>query len=189
MVSIENLNWIAGLLEGEGCFHAKKKYSYPLVTCAMTDEDVILRLQNLLGGTVYIKTPDPHGTYKTVYRWEMQGGKAAGVMMTLYPFLFFRRQAKIREILTAWRERKKHRTRQCRRGHQFTAETTTYGSMKKSGQRYYYRLCRICAKERGDLRIANKIGDPEIQKMVLEDGPGRSPFKGNKSAQREKAAF
>jgi hypothetical protein len=172
MVSIMDLSWIAGLLEGEGCFHSKKKYGYPLVTCAMTDEDVILRLQNLLGGSIYTKTLDPRGTYKTAYRWEIQGGKAAGIMMTLYPFLFSRRQTKIREILTAWRERKKYRTRNCRRGHQFTAETTTYGSMIRSGQQYYYRLCRICAKERGDLRIANKVGDPEIQRMILEDGPG-----------------
>ena len=102
------LSWLAGLMEGEGSFQWKRNNrrgtQYPVVQLTMTDEDVVKRARQIAGvGTL-------HGPYdngpgrKPRYMWCVQKKvDSVGLMMTLYPMMGLRRQARIREILLEWR--------------------------------------------------------------------------------------
>lgn len=95
------LGWIAGLLEGEGYFGTKK--GYPCITLNMTDEDIVRRAQTVLGGNV--SGPYNYRSHEKPI-WQLnitKQAQAAGWMMTLYPMMGLRRQARIREILLKWR--------------------------------------------------------------------------------------
>lgn len=98
MVEARDIHWLAGLLEGEGCFRFHG--SSPQISCLMTDRDVIERAQTMLGGSILTRTRPPNKTSHTVC---IHGRQAAGWMMTLYSMLGQRRQAKIRETLRLWK--------------------------------------------------------------------------------------
>lgn len=113
MISQRDLGWLAGLLEGEGCFRwhrqirrdGRPDWFAPRILLQMTDEDIVRRAQAVVGiGHVR----GPYGPYKggTKAHWAWtvsRNADAVGLMMTLYPLMGERRQAKIREILDAWR--------------------------------------------------------------------------------------
>lgn len=72
-----NLNYIAGLFDGEGCVRIHKKikantitYS-PLVEMNITNEEVVDYLVQHVGGHKYVKTWNNDKGWKTVYRWIM----------------------------------------------------------------------------------------------------------------------
>lgn len=108
------LAWVAGLLEGEGCFRlhrdnqrwGSRRYTYlrPRVICAMTDRDVIDRLQAVTGmGRIGLgrKTAPGHKTY---WQWTVsRDNDAIELMRTLYPHMGERRRNKIEEICIWWR--------------------------------------------------------------------------------------
>jgi hypothetical protein len=95
-----DLHWAAGLLEGEGCFFSHPHSGSQQITVGMTDNDIILRLQQLFGGRVTEKTPK-NPKHKIQWHWTIHGSRARGVMMTLYRLFGTRRQAKIFEVLSA----------------------------------------------------------------------------------------
>lgn len=109
------LAWVAGIVEGEGCFsmdtrQARKKGGkvYINIRVAMVDEDVVRKLHKISGvGTVLGPILSPsraEHNYQPLYIWAVQKQKdAAALMMTLYPLMGIRRQAKITECLAAWR--------------------------------------------------------------------------------------
>jgi hypothetical protein len=108
MVSVKDLAWLAGLLEGEGCFSTNGRAAHRgiRVSINMTDLDVLERVHALakgvLGGPYY---PDEknHGK-KPYWKWTVsRQADAAGLMMTVYPLMGERRQARIREMLERWR--------------------------------------------------------------------------------------
>jgi hypothetical protein len=106
--------WVAGLLEGEGCFRlhrdnqtwGSRKYVYlrPRVVCSMTDQDVIERLQELTGmGRIALGRKTNPG-YKPYWQWTVsRDGDALELMRAVYPHMGERRRAKIEEIFTWWR--------------------------------------------------------------------------------------
>lgn len=105
------LHWLAGILEGEGCFHLQSKKSsgvYIQISMNMTDEDVVRKAQKIAGvGKVYgpYQRKAPSGAAaKQVWLWQvMKQADAAALMMTLYPLMGQRRQNKITELLAVWR--------------------------------------------------------------------------------------
>ena len=103
MISIKELHWLAGILEGEGCFHSNHGRRHQAkITLSMTDEDVVRRVAKIFNNTVTMKPPSNQGN-RMVFAVAKTSAPAAAWMMTLYPLLGNRRRAKIREILTAWR--------------------------------------------------------------------------------------
>ena len=108
MVTEREILWLAGFLEGEGCFgtwvlSAKPKiYRSPRLVVTSTDKDVLDKASILLGGTSRTKRVLPSG--KTAYQVAVGGAKAIGWMMTLYQFMGERRKSKIREVITKWVE-------------------------------------------------------------------------------------
>ena len=98
----ENLAWLAGLVEGEGCFQYSKSRCLSLVI-AMTDEDVLRKARAISGmGHVYGPTR-PGGVRKAYWRWAVnRQADTYALMIALYPWLGSRRQAAVRDVVYRW---------------------------------------------------------------------------------------
>lgn len=99
---IESIIWLAGLLEGEGCFGLKNDPKggrrSPRVSLAMCDEDVVMTVGRMFNRKVQTRKPDrPNWSKK--YIVDILGKGAVHVMEKVLPYMHSRRAGKIREIL------------------------------------------------------------------------------------------
>ena len=113
-ITVKEIMWLAGFLEGEGSFmwspnakgpSGRSKNMATIVACS-TDLDVVQHAGRLLGEGICKQAkriPDTWVSTKPLYRCRIRGARAIGWMMTLYPLMGTRRQAKIRDILTKWK--------------------------------------------------------------------------------------
>ena len=101
-VSKSDLMWLAGLIEGDGCFHLTKS-GRPIIFIEMTDKDVIDRVGNLWDSLVYVNKPEK-SHYKPSYRSSVFNNKAKAFMIALKPYMSSRRQSKIAEIIQTCNE-------------------------------------------------------------------------------------
>jgi len=105
MIDPGDIRWLAGLLEGEGCFLYK---STPSIVLKMKDKDVVEHAANLLGGRgVRLGAPPVKPQWNQQYSCAVYGARAAGWMMTLYGLMGMRRKDKIREVLAKWKVAKR----------------------------------------------------------------------------------
>lgn len=122
MINLKDLYWLAGILEGEGCFFARKgskikdtkrkkskingtHHTIFGINLYMNDEDVIRRASNIMrphDNRYHDKAPD-YRTNSMGYGFNVSGKHAIAWMMTLYPLMGNRRKQKIREIITFWK--------------------------------------------------------------------------------------
>lgn len=94
--------WLAGLLEGEGCFSNRSdRYCSPLVQLMMTDKDVVVRAAKAMGAHKVVQCRTPTKAGKVIYRANVYGSTALEVMRNVMPFMGERRFQKISEILWA----------------------------------------------------------------------------------------
>ena len=98
----QEITWISGLLEGEGCFDlAKNKYSR--VRLYMTDKDIVKRYVNICNknniNTPSIKT-QIRNNRKDIYGLTIYGNNAQILMNLVLPFMGKRRSQKIKELIT-----------------------------------------------------------------------------------------
>ena len=93
MISLSEIAWLAGLLEGEGCFTFSKG---PDVVLKMTDKDVVERAASLMGAKVIARDPK-NIKWKRTYCASIHGYQAIAWMLTIYPFMGERRKEKIIE--------------------------------------------------------------------------------------------
>jgi len=109
MIETIDIYWLAGLLEGEGCFSCSDNNGYPcpVVQVAMSDEDIIQRAAAILGGGGKVRVRlNPKGTFehkKPIYVFRTTGQEAIEWMFTLYSLMGERRRAKIEEIIITWK--------------------------------------------------------------------------------------
>jgi len=113
-VTTAELAWLAGLLEGEGCFfvHTDKRRHpqgnrCPIVHLNMTDGDIVRRAATITGvgrvGGPYARKSRPH--HKPYWQWQVwKKADALWLMKELYPYMGERRQVKIGEILNEFKE-------------------------------------------------------------------------------------
>jgi len=104
--------WLAGLLEGEGSFMAgpPSAPNQPRITVAMTDEDIIARVAEMLGVSVIpIKAGNPQ--HKQVFAARKVGAGAVEWMCTLRPHMGIRRRAQIDKALDSYDPGKRRRQR------------------------------------------------------------------------------
>lgn len=95
-MDLEDKIWLAGLLEGEGCFDLHRG-KYPRVRVGMSDRDVVGRAATLFGSKVRLSLkPRPNSA---MWHAEISGSKAERVMNEILPYMGARRSAKIAEIL------------------------------------------------------------------------------------------
>ena len=105
MILSVDLYWLAGLLEGEGCFNMSgSKVGSARLSLNMTDLDVVERAAKLVGAE--IKYPKQYPNRKKVYRIELFSNKAAGWLMTLYPLMGERRKQAIENTLSIWKSQR-----------------------------------------------------------------------------------
>jgi len=104
-ITRENLCWLAGLLEGEGCFNWSKAGS-PLISIAMTDLDVIEKVRDLIHPTAQIYSVQKNDKCKVIYRFKTYGINSIEWMKLLYPLMGLRRREKITEIINLWENKK-----------------------------------------------------------------------------------
>lgn len=115
MPDTRDLYWLAGLLEGEGYFGfvGPRRPDGTIVggscriTLGMTDHDVMQRARDVMayGPLLHRKKPSALSK-KPQWQFTVDGRRAAGWMMTLYPLLGARRQQRIRESLDLWRRQR-----------------------------------------------------------------------------------
>lgn len=100
---MKNVYYIAGLLEGEGCFGIYN--NCPSITICMTDKDTIELAKNIIDikDNNTIKYTVRELPRKPMYSLNVSGNVAIQWMMTLYSLMSSRRKSKIREILNAWK--------------------------------------------------------------------------------------
>ncbi len=117
MLSPNDLNWLAGFIEGEGYFGYNDT---PRFVVGSTDKDVIERASRILGQKITLERRRridfriPDTKLKDMYRISICAIKAIGWMMTLYSLMGLRRKEKIREIITIWKSRSSYGVNQRR---------------------------------------------------------------------------
>ena len=110
-LTVKDIAWLAGLYEGEGWFGGaiskgvryKKPYWYPCIRIVSTDQDIMKRVSILIdrpvnGPYMAKKSTKPYWQVTTVC------SRAIGLAMMLYPLLGNRRQARVRELISKWKE-------------------------------------------------------------------------------------
>lgn len=102
-----NRAWVAGILEGEGCFSIrtmqKKTGTYHAfcVKLAMTDRDIVERFHSIVGFGKFRGPVVQGGVYKDIYIWTITGQKKVKEMCeAMLPLMGIRRSAKICEVLS-----------------------------------------------------------------------------------------
>lgn len=106
MLTAGDIRQLAGLFEGEGSFMLDKGRSAK-ISIASTDRDVM----DWVSGLIHLPVHGPYSNTKgftpkakPLYVINSTGAVAAGLMMTLYPFMGIRRKEKIHSVLTEWRK-------------------------------------------------------------------------------------
>ena len=102
-----DVNWIAGLLEGEGCFTKRTKpgtiRSRVCIMCQMTDSDVLHKLCKI-AGVGKVRGPYNNGPRGKLprYTWQVNGSLAYVLMKELFPHMCSRRQARISKLVSEY---------------------------------------------------------------------------------------
>lgn len=105
-MTTEETAWLAGLLEGEGCFAVtSKSRARPdvRVELKMTDRDVVLRAAALMGfGPSRLRmNVSPYPRHKDTHVVSARAEDAVRVMLAVRPYMGARRGARIDECLAA----------------------------------------------------------------------------------------
>lgn len=107
VITVKDIAWLAGILEGEGSFSACGPHGgSPMITLRMSDRDVVERVAFLLDGNM----TGPHQynlARKPMWSTTRNGAIAVSWMLTLYPLMGERRKVKIRECIERWRAARK----------------------------------------------------------------------------------
>lgn len=90
--------WLAGLLEGEGCFDAMRA-RYPRIRVEMTDRDVVERVRSLVGTSASIQTPKRRPHHKPSFMLQIIGPSVPALLRQIRPWLGQRRGMKVDELL------------------------------------------------------------------------------------------
>jgi hypothetical protein len=111
--------WLAGYLEGEGCFRLAiggvrpgsrrtlRPTGTPTIKVAATDQDVVAKAASLMG-CVAREAKRPTHAGRTVFTAEVHGERALALMRQLLPHMGERRSKKIREALSLAAQRPGH---------------------------------------------------------------------------------
>jgi hypothetical protein len=99
-VTMIDIAWLAGLVEGEGNISINGR-SFT-IRIKMADRDVVECAATLLGAKLYL-VHAPRTGWKAMWLAQVKGSAAAGWAMTLYPWLGVRRRQQVRQALAHWR--------------------------------------------------------------------------------------
>lgn len=94
IMTTNNIAWCAGVLEGEGSFLLNNKNNL-VISCQMTDLDVLERLQDYLGAGKIYSCAAKQSHWKPSWVLKIQGKQARQIMTDLLPWMLQRRREKI----------------------------------------------------------------------------------------------
>lgn len=100
MLTSTDIGWIAGFLEGEGCFSQNAAAS---IYAKQVSIEPLEQLVRLVGGTIYRLAIGRNGPRQAIHQWYIGGSDAAGLGMTIYCLMSPRRQSQIQVMLTVWK--------------------------------------------------------------------------------------
>jgi len=92
--------WLAGILDGEGCFRLQKVKTgklYPRIILGMTDEDIIIKVSEIFKTKYLIRK---RKGVKDSFVIAANGSRAINIMREVFPLLCTRRKRKIIEIIS-----------------------------------------------------------------------------------------
>ncbi len=100
----QNMMWLAGFLEGEGCFSIKRASSHAIdMTVSSIDLDILEKAKNIAGcGKVYeINTPSAKKlSDKQLWAWRVwRQAEAYALMVVLFDFMGKRRKEQIKKCI------------------------------------------------------------------------------------------
>ena len=146
--------YIAGLLEGEGCFYNNS--GSPAITLGMTDEDVVRRYQSIVGGTSIKRTENKLGLgNKTMFVTVLSGHKAIEVMKSVRPLMGLRRSQAIDDIITWYESKLRNGDRNmCKRGHDLT-DSNSYWLNINTGSKNC-KQCKIVRQRTKKFKIVSR---------------------------------
>lgn len=101
-MNTNELNWLAGLLEGEGCFSIRDTLRNKGlgVSCSMTDKDVIDKIHSLVGFGSIFTVSSRQINHQIQYKWNSsKRNDVVWLIEQLLPFMGERRSNKIQEML------------------------------------------------------------------------------------------
>lgn len=114
----ENIAWLAGLLEGEGCFSLRyyKKYTYVSTRIVMTDFDVIDKIAEVVKeGTIMGPHSRKNSSNKPWKTWTLNEREPQMKLFEkILPWLGNRRREKVQQCLDILRANTNHRYRKNR---------------------------------------------------------------------------
>lgn len=157
MLTLRQVEWAAGFLEGEGCF-----YSSPLgvrahrnsVTAAQVQREPLQRLVNMFGGAIY-NVPPKKPTHAPAFVWTTTGARAVGIAMTVYSLMSPKRKMQIGKLLSSWRSRNKANQNDgrthCKNGHELSGPNLYVATQDGKPKRH----CKACKIDRQ--RVARAV--------------------------------
>jgi len=101
MITTNQIHYVAGLLEGEGCFTYENT---PIIILNMVDMDTVNKVRNIISPKSIIYKEDKGIDRKFQYRIRSHASQAIGWMMTLYPLMSIRRKEEIRKAISRWKD-------------------------------------------------------------------------------------
>lgn len=110
---MKDLYWLAGLIDGEGCFTTsliRRNSRLFKIKVDSTDVDTASRVSRIMLGykrlyqTKSLALRDKG--HKRLYCVIVNGNHAIQWMMTLYPLMSIRRKARIKELIEMWKSYK-----------------------------------------------------------------------------------
>lgn len=104
-LSIFELGWLVGILEGEGSFMKGPPScpNKPVVSVNMTDEDVISKV-SFYFGIKYSKIKTRDVKWKNSYIAKIRGEKALNLMNIIKPYMSIRRQKQIEDAISCFKD-------------------------------------------------------------------------------------
>ncbi len=100
-MTTEEAAWLAGVLEGEGCFDLNRGDSrYPRVRVEMTDRDIIVRIKALVGGGSILEKPGKQVQHSTTYNLQIAAmAQVQKLFEAILPWMGIRRGKQIRLLM------------------------------------------------------------------------------------------
>ena len=98
-ISDAEIAWVAGILEGEGCWTHRNARTHWWIAVRMTDKDIIDRLEAVTGVGQISPARPQKSNYKMAWAWQVSVQPHREWLTTIvWPWLGERRRAKIREL-------------------------------------------------------------------------------------------
>jgi hypothetical protein len=102
MISMTDIHWIAGILEGEGSFVATP--TSERISLSMTDADVVIRAAVIMGCDRVISFQETaHTPRKRKFIIYIYNRQAIAWCFTLYSLMGERRRIQIRKLIENWK--------------------------------------------------------------------------------------